>query len=74
MPPIAECNTRPAVVYLMNQKSRRVQQRTRGKEQLYFTGVFVEATITTGKETFEWAAQSGSDNNADHIDDCIRIV
>ena len=30
----------------MNQKSRRVRERTRGKEQSYFKGVFVEATIT----------------------------
>ena len=30
----------------MNQKSRRVRERTREKEQSYFKGVFVEATIT----------------------------
>jgi len=40
MPPLAEWNPRPAVVYWMNQKSRRARQRTRGKGQLYFKRVF----------------------------------
>jgi len=30
----------------MNQKSRRVRERTRGKEQSCLKGVFAEATIT----------------------------
>jgi len=32
----------------MNQKSRRVRERTRGKEQSYFKGVFVEAAKQPG--------------------------
>ena len=49
----------------MNQKSRRVQERKRGKEQLYLKGVFVEATITgRNNQDSDSAAESGNDDNA----------
>ena len=50
----------------MNQKSRRVWERTRGKEQSYFKGVFVEATITgRNKQDSDSATESDNDDNAD---------
>jgi len=50
----------------MYQKSRRVQQRTRGKEQSYFKGVFAEATITgRNNQDSDSAAESDNDDNAD---------
>jgi len=50
----------------MNQKSRRVPERTREKEQSNFKGVFAEATIT-GKNNrhSDSAAESDNDDNAD---------
>jgi len=49
----------------MNRKSRRVRGK-RGKEQSYFKGVFVEATITgRNNEDPDSAAESDNDNNAD---------
>ena len=49
----------------MNQKSRRVQQRTRGKKQSYFKGVFVEATISDrNNQDSDSAAESDNDDNA----------
>ena len=51
----------------MNHKSRRVlRERTRGKEQSYFLGVFAEATIT-GRNNRDSgsAAESDNDDNAD---------
>ena len=50
----------------MDQKSRRVRERTRGKEQSYLKGVFAEATITgRNKEDSDSAAESDNDDNAD---------
>ena len=50
----------------MNQKSRRVRERIRGKEQSYLKGVFAEATITgRNKEDSDSAAESDNDDNAD---------
>ena len=50
----------------MNQKSRRVRERIRGKEQSYFKGVFAEATITgKNNQDSDSAAESDNDNNAD---------
>jgi len=50
----------------MNQKSRRVRERTRGKEQSYFKGVFAEATITDrSNRDSDKAAESDNDDNAD---------
>jgi len=50
----------------MNHKSRRVRERTRGKEQSYFKGVFVEATITSrNNQDSDLAAESDNDDNAD---------
>jgi len=49
-----------------NQKYRRVQQRTRGKEQSYFKGVFVQATITGGNiQDSDSAAESDNDDDVD---------
>ena len=60
----------------MNQKSRRVRERTRGKEQLHFKGVFAQATITGGNnQDSASAAKYDNDDNADDIvDECVRIV
>ena len=50
----------------MNQKSRRVRERTRGKEQSYFKGVFAEATISgRNNQDSDLAAESDNDDNAD---------
>ena len=51
----------------MNQKSRRVRERTRGNEQSYFKVVFVEATIIIGRNNrdSDSAAESDNDDNAD---------
>ena len=50
----------------VNQKSRQVRERTRGKEQSYFKGVFVEATITgRNKQDSDSATESDNDDNAD---------
>jgi len=50
----------------VNQKSRRLLERTRGKEQSYFKGVFVEATITgRNKQDSDSATESDNDDNAD---------
>jgi len=50
----------------MNQKSRRVRERTRGKEQSYFKRVLAEATITgRNKDNSDSAAESDNDDNAD---------
>ena len=50
----------------MNQKSRRVRERTRGKEQSYFKGVFVKATITgRNNQDSDMAAESDNNDNAD---------
>ena len=51
----------------MNQKYRRVPERTRGKEQSYLKGVFVqEATITSrNNQDSDSAAESDNDDNAD---------
>ena len=50
----------------MNQKSRRVRERTRGKEQSYFKGIFVEATLTgRNYQDSDSAAESDNDDNAD---------
>jgi len=50
----------------MNQKPRQVRERTRGKEQSYFKGVFVEATIAGRKnQDSDSAAESDNDDNAD---------
>jgi len=50
----------------VNQKSRQVRERTRGKEQSYFKGVFVEATITgRNNHHSDSAAESDNDDNAD---------
>jgi len=55
----------------MDQKSRRVRERTRGKEQSYLKGVFVEAT-TTGRhdQHSDSAAESDNHDNA-IVDDCV---
>ena len=51
----------------MNQKSRRVRERTRGKEQSYFKGVFVEVTITgRNRRDSDSAAETDNDDNADN--------
>jgi len=48
----------------MNQKSRRVRERTRGQEQSYFKGVFAEATITgKNNQDYDSAAESDNDDN-----------
>ena len=45
---------------------RRVRERTRGKEQSYFKGVFVEATITgRNNQDSDSAAESDNDDNVD---------
>ena len=50
----------------MNQKSRRVLERTSGKEQTYLQGVFVEATITgRNNQDSDSAAESDNDDNED---------
>ena len=50
----------------MNQKSRRVRERTRGKEQSYFKGVFAETTITgRNNQDSDSAAESDNNDNAD---------
>ena len=49
----------------MNQNSRRVRERTWGKEQSYFKKVFVEATITgRNNQDSDSAAKSDHDDNA----------
>ena len=48
----------------MNQKSRRVRERTREKEQSYFKEVFAEATITgRNSQDSDSAAESDNDDN-----------
>ena len=50
----------------MNQKSRRVPERTREKEQSNFKGVFVEVTITgRNRRDSDSAAETDNDDNAD---------
>ena len=51
----------------MNQKSRRVRETTRGKEQSYFKGVFAEVTIT-GRDSQDSDSAAESDND-DSVDD-----
>ena len=48
----------------MNQKSRRVRERTRGKEQSYFKGAFAEATITS-RNNQDSDSAADNDDNAD---------
>jgi len=50
----------------MNQKSRRVRERSRGKEQSYFKGVFAEGTIMGRNiQDSDSAAEPDNDDNAD---------
>jgi len=50
----------------MNQKYRPVPERTRGKQQSYFKGVFMEATIPgRDNQDSDLAAESDNNNNAD---------
>ena len=50
----------------MNQKSRRVRERTREKEQSYLKGVFVESTISgRNNQDSDSAAESNNDDSAD---------
>ena len=50
----------------MNQKSIRVRERTRGKEQSYLNGIFAEATITgRNNQDCDSAAKSDNDDDAD---------
>jgi len=50
----------------MNHKSRRLPERTTGKEQSYLKGVFVEATISRrNNHDSDSAAESDNDDNAD---------
>jgi len=49
----------------MNQKSRRVRERTRGKEQSYFKVVFCEGDDNWQKQDSDSAAEADNDDNAD---------
>ena len=50
----------------MNQKSRRVRERTRGKEQSYLKRVFVDVTISRrNNQDSDSGAESDNDDNAD---------
>ena len=50
----------------MNQKSRPLRERTRGKKQSYFKGVFAEATIAgRNNQDSDSAAEPDNDDNAD---------
>jgi len=50
----------------MSQKSTRVRERTRGKEQSYLKGVSVEGTISgRNNQVSDSAAESDNDENAD---------
>jgi len=62
----------------MNQKSIRVRERTRGKEQSYLNGIFAEATIT-GRNNQDCDSAAEFDKLTMTtmrmiVDDCIRIV
>ena len=46
----------------MDQKSKQVRERTRGKEQSYLKGVSVEATIT-GRNNQDSDSAAESDND-----------
>jgi len=54
-------------LYTHESESRRARERTRGKEQSYFKGVFVKATIIIGRNNgdSDSAAESDNDDNAD---------
>ena len=43
MPVLSNWDPKPAVIHWMNQKRRRVRERTKGKQQPYFKGLFTEA-------------------------------
>jgi len=51
----------------MNQKSRRVRERTRGKEQSYLKRVFVDVTISRRNNMQD--SDSGAESDNDDIAD-----
>jgi hypothetical protein len=43
MPVLTDWDPKPAIIHWMNNKCRRVRDRTKGRQQSYFMGVFAEA-------------------------------
>lgn len=43
MPVLTDWDPKPAIIHWMNNKCRRVRDRTKGRQQSYFKGVFAEA-------------------------------